>query len=127
MKCDDSETTRLAKNISEASRSLSIAITGMREGVDLFVSALEDVQVAMKREQSLAERILRWLKSLFKVIVRILEIACRPISAVRPSAEPKRQKSAILVSTLREAAAKFCTADPGAFLEYIIPCKDRSN
>jgi hypothetical protein len=125
MKCDDSETTRLAKNISDASRSLSITVASMKDGVDLFVSALQNVQVAMKHERSLAERILRWLKSLFKVIASTLDTVCLPISAVPLPAEPKRQKSAILVSTLREAAAKICTADPGAFSEHISPCKDR--
>jgi hypothetical protein len=111
MQFDDSETTELAKNSSEASRSLSMAVTGVKDGVDLFVSALQNVQVAMKDDRLLADRILRWLKSLFKVIVSILEKPCRPISAVRPPAESKRQKSTILASNLREATAKFCTAD----------------
>jgi hypothetical protein len=111
MKCDDSETKRLAKDISNASRLLSTAIIEMKEGIDLFVSALQNVQLAMKHEPPLAERILRWLKSLFKVIVSILDTANRPISAVHPSAEPRRQRPVVIVSTLREAAAKFCTAD----------------
>ena len=113
LKYDDVETTRLAKKISKASRSLSTNVTKMKDNIDLFVSALEEVQIAVKNERSLAEQILRWLESLFKVITSILATAS-------PSAESKRQKSAFPVSTLREAAAKFCTADPGAFLEHII-------
>ena len=118
MKHDDSETTRLAKSISKASGSLSITVTSMKDGVDLFISALRNVQVGMKNERSQTERILRWLKSLFKVIAIILD------TASPPSTVPKRQKSAIFVSTLREAAAKI---RPGAFLEHIIPSKDKSN
>ena len=117
MKYDDSETTRLAKAIGDASSSLSTTVTSMKDGVDLFVSVLQNAQVAMKNERSLAKRILRWLRSLFKVIARILD------TGVRPSAEPKRQKSAVLASTLREAATKFCTADLGAFLDPIIPAQ----
>jgi hypothetical protein len=121
LKYDYSETTRLADDISEASRSLSINVREMKDNLSSFVSVLEDVQVAVKKEPSLAEKILGWLKYLFKAIARILATVCPPISALLlHSAEPKVQKSAFVVSTLGEAAATFCTADPGAFLEHII-------
>jgi hypothetical protein len=79
--------------------------------LNLFVSALENIQVAVENERSLAEH---------KAISGILSTVFPPISPLPPSAEPKRQKSAFPVSTLRDAAAKFCTAGPGAFLEHII-------
>ena len=114
---ESSETTRLAKDISEASRSLSIHIKEMMCDLDSFVSALEEVQIAMKKEPSLAERILGWLKYLFKAVARILAAVCPPISVLLPSVEPKIP---IPVSTLKEGATTFCTADSGAFLEHII-------
>jgi hypothetical protein len=118
---DYSETTRLANDISEASRSLSINVRKMNENLNSFVSVLEDVQVTAKEEPSLAEKILGWLKYLFKVIARILATVCPLISALLlQSTELKVQKTAVAVSTLGEAAATFCTADPGAFLEHIV-------
>jgi hypothetical protein len=122
---DDSETTRLAKDISEASRSLSINVSKMMCNLGSFVSVLEEAQVTVKKEPSLVERILGWLKYLFKVIARILATVCPPIPALLPSAKPKAQKSGPPASTLREAAAKFCTADPGVFLVHIA-CKRRT-
>lgn len=116
LKYDDSETARLANDISTASRSLSIYVTKMQDNLGKFVSALEKVQVTVKKERSLAERILEWLKSLFKTIARIFATFCSPISSLLlHSAEPKVQKSAHDVSTLRKAAATFSTADSGAF------------
>ena len=125
LKYDDSETIQLANDISEASRSLSIHVTRTMYYLDQFVSVLEDIQVAVKKEPLLAEQILGWLKPLFKAIASILATVYPPVPALLPSAEPKRQ---IPVSTLAEGAATFCTADPGAFLEHkIIPCKDRTD
>ncbi|KAF8497558.1 hypothetical protein F5888DRAFT_297648 [Russula emetica] len=110
---DDSETTRLANDIREAADSLSIYVTEMKSDLDSFVSFLEEVQVTMEMEPSLAEKILGWLKYLFKAIARILASVCPPISALLlHSAEPKVQKSAFFVSTLGEAAATFFTVDP---------------
>ena len=51
--CSDAEfleTTRLGKDISKASRSLSIIVTKMKDNLDLFVSALEKVRVAVKND-----------------------------------------------------------------------------
>jgi hypothetical protein len=129
LKYDDLETTKLAKKISKASHSLSINVTKMKNDLNLFVSALEEVQIAVKNERSLAEQILRWLKSLFEAITSILTTVYPPNSTLPLSDEPRRQKSAFPVSTLREAAAKFCTADPGAFLEHhiVLPYQDRSD
>ena len=111
---DDSETTRLANDISGASRLLSTNITEMTHDLGLFASTLEEVQLVVKKEPSQAERILGWLKYLFKAVNRILATVSPPISPLLPSAEPKIQ---IPVSNLREGAATFCT---GAFLEHVI-------
>jgi hypothetical protein len=122
LKYDGSETTRLANDIREASRSLSIHVTKMKDNLNSFVSALEKIQVTVKKQRSLVERILGWLKSLFKAIARIFATFCDPISALLlHSAEPKLQESASAASTLRKAAATFFAADSGAFLEHITP------
>ena len=128
LKYGGSETTKVAKDINRASRLLSTNVTQMTNVLNLFVSALEDVQVAMKTERSLAEHILRWQESLFKTIGDIFATVCPSIFPLPPSTEPKRQKCAFPVSALREAAPKFCTPVPGAFLEQIIlPCKNISD
>jgi hypothetical protein len=111
------EMAKLAKDIKVASHSLSTNVTQMTNDLNLFVSALENVQVTMKNERPLAEHILRYMKSLFNAVASILSTG-PPIT----SAGPEKQQSAFPNSALREAAAKFCTADPGAFIEYrIIP------
>ena len=114
------ETTRLANDIRVASCSLSIHVTKMKDNLASLVSALEKVQVTVKKERSLAERILGWLKSLFKAIARIFATFCVPISGLLHSAEPEVLKSVLAVSTLRKAAATICAAEVGAFLEHII-------
>src|ERR1700755_3424088 len=58
LKYDYSETTRLANDISEASRSLSINVRKMNDNLNSLVSVLEDVQVTVKEEPSLAEKVL---------------------------------------------------------------------
>jgi hypothetical protein len=121
LRYDDEETTRLANDISASADELSTYVTKMIDNLNSFVSILEDVQVTAKEEPSLAEKILGWLKYLFKVIARILATVCPLISALLlQSTELKVQKTAVAVSTLGEAAATFCTADPGAFLEHIV-------
>lgn len=68
---DNSETTRIANYIREASDSLSTYVTQIKENLKLFVSVLEEVHVTMKKEPSWAEWILGWLKYLFKSIAMI--------------------------------------------------------
>jgi hypothetical protein len=55
------ETMRLAKDINQATEMLSIYLTKMVDDLDSFVSVLEGVQVAAKKERSLAEQFLKWL------------------------------------------------------------------
>jgi len=69
---DDSEkTSRLANDINKASRSLSEHVADMQKNLSSFVSILEKVQVTAREQQSLVGRILGWLKSLFKAIVKV--------------------------------------------------------
>lgn len=114
LKYDDSKTTRLANDIGEASRALSIHVTKMKDNLDKFVSVLENVQVTAKKEPSMVERILGWLKSLFKAIARIFATYCPTL--LLHSADPKAQKTAASVSTLGKAAATFCAGNSGAFV-----------
>ena len=121
LKYNESETSRLASDISASADSLSTFVTKMKDNLNSFVSVLEELQVTVKREPSLAEQILGWVKSLFKAIARILATVCPPISALlHHSAAPKVQKSAVVVSTLGQAAAIFCAGDSGALLEHIL-------
>jgi hypothetical protein len=119
LKYDVSETTRIANDIREASRSLSVNVTDMTFNLDSFVSALEEVQVAVK-EQSLAEKFLGWLKYLLKAVVSIVAAVCSPIATLLSRVGPKSRYLTSAVSTLRRAAAEFCRVDPGAFSEHII-------
>jgi hypothetical protein len=120
LKYDHSETTRVASDISASADSLSTYVIKMKDNLNSFVSVLEEVQVTVNRDRSPAGQIVGWLKSLFNTIARILAIVCPPISALlRHSAEPDVQRSAVVVSTLGQAAAIFCAVDSGAFLEHI--------
>jgi hypothetical protein len=115
LKYDDSETTRITNDIREVSHSLSINVTDMAYDLESLMSALEDVQVAVK-ERSLAGKLREWLKYLLKVIAGIVAAVCSPISRV----EPEPQYLTFAVSSLGKAVAEVCRVDPGAFSEYII-------
>jgi hypothetical protein len=117
LKYDGSETKRLARDISKASRSLSTNVTMMKGSLDSLVSTLEGVQVALKKGRSQEQQSLRSLKSLFKAIA-ILTTVSPHISALPPSAEPRRQKSIFPDSTLKEAAVKFLNVEPQDGKEY---------
>lgn len=131
---DNSETTRLASNIKASAESLSEYVTKMKDDLDSFVSDLEEVQVMLEKElsvqvtakkepsvpgtakeESWLEWMLRLLKSLFNAIFRFLRLATACIH-IPASTEPRRRP----VSTLKQGAAKFCTANSGAFSERII-------
>jgi hypothetical protein len=126
LRYDYSETTRLANDISEASRSLSINVTKMKDNLSSFVSILEQVQVTVKKE-SLVEsvkNILRWIWGWLKSMFKAIAMVPAKISDLLHSAEPRRQ---IPLSTLEEGVAEFVPAGSGAFLEQSFPCKDRSD
>ena len=111
-KYDVSETIRIAHDINQASRSLSINVSKMKDNLKSFVSA---VQVAVK-EQSLAEKLLGWLKSIVSIVVAV----CSPIPVLLSRVEPKPQYLTSAVSALGKAVAKFCRVNSGAFSEHII-------
>jgi hypothetical protein len=129
LKYDGPETTKLAKDINKASRSLSTNVTQMTNDLDSFVSALEKAQVTVEKGRSLAERILRWLKTLFKAIARIFATLSPSISeSLLHHPDPRIRGCAFAVTALGQAASVFCAMDSGVFLKYIILlCKDGSD
>jgi hypothetical protein len=129
LKYDGPEMTKLAKDINKASRSLSTNVTQMTNDLNSFVSALEKAQVTMEKEWSLVERILLWLKSLFKAITTIFAVLYPSISdTLRHHPDPRLRGCALVVTALGQAASVFCAMDSGAFLKHIIlPCKDGSD
>jgi hypothetical protein len=100
LKYDDSETMRLANDISEAADSLSTYVTKMKDNLNSFVSVLEEIQVTVKKEPSLAEQILGWLKYLFKAIARSLLQSALPSLPSSPIPLNPRYKSWRLLSLL---------------------------
>ena len=120
--CESPEARELAKGIYKASGFLSTNVDRMTFELDSFVSALTKMQVAVERERSIVERILRWLKTMFKAIATIFAKLTPPISAIiRHHPDPKVQGCSLADTALRQAASVFSTVDSGAFLERIIP------
>jgi hypothetical protein len=125
LKYDGPETMKLANDIAEASSWLSIYVTEMTHDLDSFVSALEEIQAKVKvtKERSLAERILRWLKSLFKAIAVVIATISPMISNTLCTFPlPVTLGCAVAVTALGKAASLFCEKDPdpGALLENIV-------
>jgi hypothetical protein len=123
------ETTNLVKEINKASRSLAANVTQMTNDLNSFVSVLEKAQVAVEKERSLVDRILRWLKSLFKAIAEIIATYAPIISeSLRYHPDPLIRGCALAVTALGQAASSFCAMDSGAFLKYVIlPCENGSD
>ncbi|KAH9077658.1 hypothetical protein EDB83DRAFT_2514368 [Lactarius deliciosus] len=94
------DTTRLANDINQASRLLSQHVEHMQGNLELFVSALEKMEV--EKTSSKARRILGWLKHLFNALASIFDIS----SFVLPG--PFLRPVAHAASTLSRAAAAFC-------------------
>ena len=129
LKCDGPETTKLAKDINEASRSLSKSVTQMTNDLTSLVSALEKARVRVKKERSLVDRILGWLKALFKAIAMIFVTLSPSIAEfLRHHPDPRVQGCALAITALGQAASVFCAMDSGAFPEHIVlPCKNGSD
>jgi hypothetical protein len=111
---DSPEARDLAKDISKASGLLSTNVDRMTYELDSFVNALKNIQVTaatVAREKSLVERILQWLKSMFKAIATIFATLTPSISAiVRHHPDPKVRGCALSNTTLGQAASVFCKA-----------------
>jgi hypothetical protein len=117
------EATKLTEGINEASSSLSTNVAQMTYDLNSFVSALEKAQVTVEKERKerLAERILRWLKSLFKAIATIFAtLTPSGSSTVRHHSDPKVRGRASADTALGQATSDFCRVESGAFLEHII-------
>ena len=116
------EATKLTEGINDASSSLSTNVAQMTYDLDSFVSALEKAQVTV------AERILRWLKSLFKAIAAIFTTLTPSGSSTVHHPDPKVRGRASAETALGQATSDLCRAESGALLEHIIlPCMDRSD
>ena len=115
------EATKLTEGINEASSSLSTNVAQMTYDLNSFVSALEKAQVTVEKEWSLVERILLWLKSLFKAIATIFAtLTPSGSSTVRHHSDPKVRGRASADTALGQATSDFCRVESGAFLEHII-------
>jgi hypothetical protein len=115
---DDSETTRLTNDISEASRVLSRLVSNMKDNLHSFVSALEKIELTARKKKR--KWILTLLKSLFDFLARII-VALGPvvINAVAPGLSgfvPVDSLWTVVSTTFGEAS--------GAFLEHTISCKE---
>ena len=119
--CESPEARELAKDISKASGFLSTNVERMTLELDSFVSALKKMQVAVGKERSLIERILRWLKTMFKAIATIFASLTPSISdVVRHHPDPKVRGCALSKTALGQAAFVFCRVESGASLEHTI-------
>ncbi|KAI0246119.1 hypothetical protein BJV78DRAFT_197135 [Lactifluus subvellereus] len=99
------DTTRLANDISQASRSLSQHVTQMQDNLRSFVSALE--KMGVRKKKSTAKRILGWLKYLFNALASIFSLGAF-VSPLLHSVAPGVGMIAPAASTLWKAAAAFC-------------------
>lgn len=124
LKYDGSETTKLASDINQASRSLSLLVTRMKDNLSSFVSVLEEIEVSAKKERTLTGRILGWLKSLFKALARIFVTLGPLLSPLLHPVAPGVCGTGPTASTLWRAAAAFCGPASGAFLEHAILCEE---
>ena len=124
---DSPEARELAEEISKASGLLSTNVERMTYEIDSFVSALKKMKVAVEtqkplgKERSLVERVLRWLKSMFKAIAAIFAKLTPSIPVIaRHHPDPKVRGSVLADTALGQAASVFCRVDSGAFLEHVI-------
>ena len=104
------DTTKLAKDIRNASNSFTTFVERMTNELESFVSALEKVQVTAQKEQSLARRIATIFATLSPSI----------LGTVRYHPDPKIRGSKLANTALGQAASEFCRVDSGAFLEHIM-------
>jgi hypothetical protein len=122
LRYDDSETTRLANDIRQASRELSLCVTRMNDNLNSFVSTLEKIQETRK-EETLVEWISGWLKSLLEALARIFVTFGPIIIPFLHSIAPESSWVEPAASTLYVAAQIFCAPTSGAFLEHTFPRK----
>ena len=122
----NSETTRLADDISQASRELLHYVIYMNDDLISFVSSLEEIRDStLRKEQGLAGWIWEWLKYLFETLSRIF-VTCGPfIDTVLHSIEKKPHWVEPAASALCIAAQACCAATSGAFSKYTFPCKEK--
>ena len=118
----DSAATRLANDIRQAARELSLYVTHMNDNLNSFVSTVEKIQETRK-EQTLVEWISGWLKSLLEALARIFITLGPIIIPLIHSIAPESSWVEPATSTLYVAAHMFCLPTSGAFLEHTFPRK----
>ena len=118
------DTTRLANDINKASRALSEHVTHMQGNLRSFVSTLEKMEV--RKKSSAARRILGWLKYLFNALASIFALGSF-VSPFLHSAAPGLSMVAPAASALWKAAAAFCGAASGMFLNRTVLKRRSSN
>ena len=119
----DSETTRLADNIRRTSQELSLYVEHMNDNLKLFVSTIQATIQATRKEQTLLEWILGWLKSFINELARII-VTFGPITTpLLHSIAPNASWVEPAASTLYTVAHKVHIANSGAFLGHTFPCK----
>ena len=107
------DTRRFADVIATASRSLSQNVVKMKSDLDSFVSYLEKMQV--KKEKSMAHRILGWLKLLFNALAGIFALGSFIAPFLNP-VTPGVDLIAPAASALSIAAAELCEIVAGTSL-----------
>ena len=117
------DTRRLADVIAGTSRSLSQNVAKMKGDLDSFVSYLEKMQV--KKEKSMANRILGWLKLFFNALAGIFAIgSC--IAPFLTTVAPGMHLIAPAASALSIAAAKLCEMASGTSLGMSVRTNKRA-
>jgi hypothetical protein len=118
------DTRRLANIIATASRSLSQNVVKMKGDLDSFVSYLEKMQV--KKEQSMVQRVLGWLKLLFNALAGIFALGSFIAPFLHPVA-PGVDLIAPAASALSMAAAELCEMAAGTSLGMSVRTNKRSD
>ena len=118
---DATKLNDFTEDINRASGFLSTNVEKMIFELGSLVSSLKKAQLTVEKERSLAERILGWLKSLFKAISTVSVALTRPISRiVRHHSDPKVEVYALDDTPLRQGASDIWKGESGAFIEHII-------
>lgn len=121
---DHSKTTRLDDGIRKASSLLSLHVRHMENDLSLFVSVLEEIKIAERKNQTSEGWILRFLKSLFKVLAKII-VTLGPV--ILHVVAPGLGGVVPVVSALWTAASKFCGEGSGAFFRTCDPLQGRND
>jgi hypothetical protein len=111
----DTDTTKLANEITELSRSLLQHVAQMRADLAAFVDALEKMELKRKKKKRAKWRILGWLKHLFKALAKVFDLGSFILPLV-PFVPPGVDLIASAGSALMRAASALCGAAKGTYV-----------